>query len=148
MNTMLKPISLLTSAACLLSVATCFANGAPPAIALPVPAQEGVQVVAHASPATAPVACCTPDVVYRHAHLFRRCNYGQTAKTTLIVEDKCSSSCYAIPVCIPVCCLDEACVGERCGLLGRRVIVYTWKCGYKLEIIMRLRGDVLVVYHD
>ncbi|MAR10372.1 MAG: hypothetical protein CL681_10410 [Blastopirellula sp.] len=144
---MFTPLRLLTSIVCILAVAPCFADGVPEAIALPVPAEEGVKVVSRVSVVKAPAACCTPEVVYRQAHLLCRRICVERASTTLIVKDECTSCCYAIPVCVPVCCLEGGCVTERCGLLGRRVIVYTWDCGFKLEIVMRARGDVLVVYH-
>ena len=51
---------------------------------------------------------------------------------------------YAVPVCVPACCQAPPTVCPRRGLLGRGVVTHTWPCGFEVEVVFRLRGDVLV----
>lgn len=66
--------------------------------------------------------------------------------TVLIVQNPADGCFYEIPVCLPGCCVGEPLVAGKRGLLGRGVVEYCWPCGFEVEVIFRLRGDVKVEY--
>jgi hypothetical protein len=73
--------------------------------------------------------CCSKPCVRYRQRLFRRHGCGDCgpAVTTLLrVIDPCRCCAVEVPVCLPACCQDAPSVCSRRGLLGRRVVDYTW----------------------
>jgi hypothetical protein len=105
---------------------------------------------AEAAAADAIDAChiFTPLVHYRSSWFCPPCCVAyEPVEVTLLVKDPASCDCYAeIPVCIPSCCVDEATICNRAGILGRRWVDYEWQCGFKISVLFRARGDVVVHY--
>jgi len=67
-------------------------------------------------------------------------------KIVLVVKDPCYCDCsLEVPICLPSCCKGEPCVTSRCGVLCRGVVTYKWCCGFRVKVIFRNCGDVLVV---
>lgn len=95
-----------------------------------------------------PGHCCPKyRIGYRsHRGLFCKVKCGPTAKTVLMVPDPyCCECAVDIPVCIPACCaLEQPSISRRTGVLGRHYATYCWSCGYKVEVVFRCRGDVMV----
>jgi len=108
----------------------------------PVPVTDMV-----AEPAAA--ACCPqPCILYRHHGRCRKvcCTCAPPVQTVLLVKDprRCDCCPIEIPVCIPVCCTGAACVTSQRGLFGRPVVTYGFSSGFRIRIVLRLRGDVVV----
>ncbi|MEM9185826.1 MAG: hypothetical protein AAGB00_04945 [Planctomycetota bacterium] len=122
---------------------------APPAPTV-VPAPVGVYSPAvHAAPA---VECCPIEVLREHATLSAkhayRC-YGGPMTQVLCVDNPadCCQKFFAVPVCVPKCCVDEpTCVTSTVGLLGRGIVVYKWACGFEAVVTFRVHGGVLITY--
>lgn len=109
---------------------------APPAAAVPVYASGCCDACK---------PCCDPCITYRcrRNRCFKCCSY-ETTSATLRVKD-CCRCCYVdVPVCIPCCCEGKPCVSTRCGLFGRTITEYSWDCGYRIEVTLTKRGDVIV----
>ena len=113
---------------------------------LPVQAEagEGSEPAAAVAPAA---DCCKTCVSYvAHRPCRKVCCCCTPAKETVLkVKDPCCCCrVVEVPICLPGCCEGCPCVHSRCGLLGRGVVTYTWCCGYKVRIIFRRCGDVVV----
>lgn len=107
-----------------------------------VPGEPGKEIPLAGSP-------CGPCVQYRHHGrpiCCCDCNAPAEIKTVLIVKDPQDCCCVAVPVCLPGCCTDEPCVTGRCGVLGRGVVHYDYRCGVRVTITIRARGDIVVTY--
>jgi hypothetical protein len=93
-------------------------------------------------------ACCPePSITYRQRGRCRKvcCGCDPPVKTTLKVADPCCcKTCYDIPICLPACCKGEPCVKDRCGALCKGVVVYKWCCGYKVKVVIKKCGDIVV----
>ncbi|MDG2408259.1 MAG: hypothetical protein P8M53_04535 [Pirellulales bacterium] len=93
-------------------------------------------------------ACCpAPCITYRQRGRCRKvcCGCDPPVKTTLKVADPCCcKTCYDIPICLPACCKGEPCVTDRCGALCKGVVVYKWCCGYKVKVVIKKCGDIVV----
>ncbi len=89
-----------------------------------------------------------PVVHYRvRGHCPPCCESAPPIETTMLVKDPASCDCYAeIPVCLPCCCVGEASICNRDGILGRSWVDYEWDCGFKISVLFRARGDVVVHY--
>jgi hypothetical protein len=64
----------------------------------------------------------------------------------LQVKDPCCCCCYDVPVCLPTCLCGAPCVNTRCGIFGRTIVEYSWNNGYRVEVTLTKRGDVIVTY--
>jgi len=68
-------------------------------------------------------------------------------QVTLLVQDpKCCQRIVEVPICLPPHCTGSPCVTTQCCLLGRRVVTYTWSCGFSVRVIFRLFDGVCVRY--
>jgi hypothetical protein len=122
---------------------------------LPGAAQEGP-----AAPATEVV---TPDcgdcgqcgecrepkycLVYREHHARRKvcCDPCLPAiKTVVRIQDPCTCSPVEVPVCVPGCCTDAPCVTTRDGLFGRSITEFTWRCGFRVRVVMTRSNTIIV----
>jgi hypothetical protein len=66
-------------------------------------------------------------------------------ETVLVVEDPCRRGrCVEVSVTLPSACVDPPRIDCWRGLLGRRGVTYRWCCGMTVDVIFRLRGDILV----
>ena len=61
-----------------------------------------------------------------------------------VADPCCCKTCYDIPICLPACCKGEPCVTDRCGALCKGVVVYKWCCGYKVKVVIKKCGDIVV----
>ena len=93
-------------------------------------------------------SCCpAPCITYRQRGRCRKvcCGCDPPVKTTLKVADPCCcKTCYDIPICLPACCKGEPCIKDRCGVCCKGVIVYKWCCGYKVKVVIKKCGDIVV----
>ena len=131
------------------------------ALAMPVSAQEA-QPAASESPAEAAVVmqpmpavcapaveCCPQPCIRYVAHRPCRktccCCCTPPVETVLHVQDPCCCTrIVEVPVCLPSCCQGDPCTTSRCGLLCRGVTTFQWCCGYKVRVVFRHCGDVVV----
>jgi hypothetical protein len=92
--------------------------------------------------------CCTkPCISYRHHRRCRRhccCDCRPPVSVVLQVVDPCRSCYVEVPVCLPACCGDTPTVCSRRGLFGRRIVDYSWCCGYHIKVVFRRCGDLIV----
>lgn len=117
----------------------------------PIPAPQAEVVTAMPTIVAEPIDAChvyKPIVHYRvKGHCPPCCAAKAPVETTLLVKDPAACDCYAeIPVCLPCCCVGEVRVCNRDGILGRRRVDYEWDCGFKISVLFRARGDVVVNY--
>jgi hypothetical protein len=99
--------------------------------------------------ACAPAVDCCPQRCIRYVkHRRLRCVCCGCCKppveTVLRVQDPCDCTVVEVPVCLPPCCEDAPCVRSRCGLLCRGVVTYDWCCGFKVRVVFRHCGDIVV----
>ena len=131
------------------------------ALALPVAAQAA-EPVASDSPSDARVApqpvpevcapavdCCPqPSIRYVAHRRCRRtccCRGRPPVETVLRVQDpRCCSRVVEVPLCLPGCCEGAPCVTSRRGLLCRGVSTYTWCRGFKVRVVFRHGGEIVV----
>jgi hypothetical protein len=73
------------------------------------------------------------------------CTCDPPVPTVLLVKNPCTGCDVEVSVCMPACCTGEPVVCNGTGLLGRNVVTYEWCCGYRVKVVFRLCGDVLVV---
>lgn len=105
-------------------------------------AQESLPAPPTVQPRHFPKYC----ISYRnHPLLGPRTGSCGTMKIALAVPDPaCCKYVVEVPVCIPCCCTDVPKVHSRCGVLGRRIVVYDWCCGYKVRVVFNRCNDVVV----
>ncbi|MFI4875154.1 MAG: hypothetical protein ACIALR_07445 [Blastopirellula sp. JB062] len=126
-----------------------------PAILMAFVASFGAVDDAHAKSAEPsccapePVACCeVPCIKYRdHRKLFARRNCGTCAppvKMVLLVEKPCTDCAFEVPVCVPACCEGVPTVCSRSGILGRQIVEYEWCCGFRIRMVFKRHGDLVV----
>lgn len=87
---------------------------------------------------------------HHHRGVLRRVkSCDPPVETVLAVPDpECESCLVQIPVCIPACCAaEQPKVSYKKGVLGRCHATFVWCCGYKVDVMFRCRGDVLVTTH-
>ena len=82
---------------------------------------------------------------YKHHHTIRRtcCGCCPPQKILLDVLDPCCKP-VAIPVPVPGCCQGDPHVSTGRDILGRFSYTYRWRSGYKVDVVFRPRGDVVV----
>ncbi len=116
-----------------------------PAEVVPASSPEAVPPAASA---TDPINLFHPKIHYRvRGHGKPCCLAESPVQITLLVRDPASCDCYVeVPVCIPCCCVGEAQVCDRPGILGRRWVDHDFACGFQISVLFRARGDVVVVY--
>jgi len=101
---------------------------------------------------SAPVCCCPPTrhIAYWDHRICRRkcCSCVPPVQMVLVVTDPCCPCKCAIevPVCVPGCCLGSPVIAARHDLLGRGLVTCTWPSGFKVRIVFRHTGDLLVHY--
>ena len=103
------------------------------------------------------VICCNkPLITYQgdRPRFWKRFDPCQSpVSTVLLVQDPrgccdCREKCsIEVPVCIPACCLAQPPrVASRCGILDRGFVTHDYCCGFRITILFRHRGDVVVRY--
>lgn len=103
------------------------------------PAQKGVGT-----------ACCCPAygcIRYHNHPLFRKrcCRCCPPIQTVLMVQDPRYCCCATpVPVCISACCKGAPQVSSRKGVLGCGYVTYRWCCGFKIKVVFRAKGDIVV----
>ena len=93
--------------------------------------------------------CYDPCITYKARHQRHSvcCNCGcqPQTKVTLTVADPATCDCSVeVPICIPACCEGDPCVTSRCGALGRRIVWYEWKCGFKARVVFNKHNEITV----
>lgn len=116
-----------------------------PPVAAPAPSPAAV----YSAPA---VACCPISVVKERTTLSAkrliRCSGPLTNRTVCVANPAgCCGKQYAVPLCVPGCCVGEprAC-HARAGLLGRGYVELAWDCGYVARLTFLKRGGVIISY--
>jgi hypothetical protein len=139
----ISAVTLLAGVAMLL-VGTS-AQAAAPAAKPPFELASFARSAAVVTAAPGSHCCYNPCIDYRHRGK-RFC--GPTAQTVLLVKDPTTCCCVEIPVCLPVCCLDDcAKVSSRCGLFGRGIVRHDYCCGVSVVVTFKKNGDIVVTYH-
>jgi len=107
------------------------------------------EYLADPRPSAAVESCCPPRCIsYRYHHGKKACcGCEPPVQTVLSVKEPCCCCPVEVPVCLPACCMGCPKVHSRCGHLGRSVVTYKWCCGYKVRIVFRRCGDVVVHYY-
>lgn len=97
---------------------------------------------------------CPPCVKYVHHRTIlktcRGCSSCCLPPITAILpvqDPNCCTRCLNIPVCLPACCCDVPKCSASRGLLGRGRVTYTWCCGYRVVVVFRKNGEVIVHSH-
>ncbi len=100
--------------------------------------------VAHpaaAEPATAYKKYCT---VYKNHPHYRTCRLSCTTQQVMMeVKDPCGCP-VLVSICLPSCCEDAPVVCTGRDILHRFSYTYEWRSGYKVDIVFRRRGDIVV----
>ncbi|TWT88306.1 hypothetical protein Mal64_17850 [Pseudobythopirellula maris] len=126
---------------------------APPAAVETMPPPVPTPAYAAGAPMAAPAIECCPIRVadyrtHRSAKRLYRCQ--ESVDLTLCVDNPadCCRQYFAVPVCVPCCCVGEPRVCDtRVGLLGRGYVTYAWDCGFTATVAFRpLHQDVIVSY--
>jgi hypothetical protein len=66
---------------------------------------------------------------------------------TICVKDPVTCCVYQVEVCVPAECACEAPCLESCrpGILGRKVLTYSWPCcGHCVEVVITKHGKTIV----
>jgi hypothetical protein len=111
-------------------------------------AKATVRTVADEAAADESACDAKPCIIYRQRRCCRKvcCGCDPPQKTSLKVADPCCcKSSYDIPICLPACCKGDPCVTSRCGICCKGVVVYKWCCGYKVKIVIKKCGDIVVI---
>jgi hypothetical protein len=92
--------------------------------------------------------CCDQrKITYRKHHLRRRVCCDPCLppiNMVLQVTDRCTCCPIDVPVCVPGCCADLPKVCPRKGLFGRSITEFEWCCGYRIKVVMKHNGDLIV----
>ena len=95
----------------------------------------------------APPCCDQRKITYRKHHRLRRVCCDPCLpplNMVLQVPDPCTGCPIDVPVCVPACCADLPKVCPRKGLLGRRITEFEWCCGYRIKVVVKHNGDLIV----
>jgi len=91
-------------------------------------------------------SCGYGSIKYKYGKRVRKNGSGPPLTIELTVQDPCYCDCAVrIPVCMPACCTDVPSVTSRGGAAGKGVVKYRWSCGYRVIIVFRRSGDILVI---
>ena len=97
------------------------------------------------------VCCAKPCIKYKYHRRCRKvcCTAEPPIKMVLLVKNPadCEGCHVEIPVCIPGCCTDVPCVRDRCGIFHRGIVTYDYASGFRIKVIFRARGDIVVRYY-
>ena len=91
--------------------------------------------------------CDQRKITYRKHHLMRRvcCDPCLPPMNVVLqVMDPCTGCPIDVPVCVPGCCTGLPKVCGRKGLFGRPITEFDWCCGYRVKVVMKLNGDLIV----
>ena len=91
-----------------------------------------------------PVCCPTPCVTYVHCGPKLCCGCEPGKPITMTVKDPCTGCETEIQVCLPACCEGEPTMCCGTGLFCRDVINYEWCCGFRVKVIFKHCGDLIV----
>ena len=121
-----------------------------PAEARIVAKREGIELAslktATLGDCCAPKAACCPEpcIVYRHCGPKLCCGCEPPKEITLKVKNPCTGCEVDVPICLPACCQGEPTVCCGTGLFCRDTIDYEWCCGFRVKVVFRHCGDLLV----
>jgi hypothetical protein len=90
-------------------------------------------------------ACCpTPCIKYHHCGPKLCCGCEPPKEVVLKVKNPCTGCEVDVPICMPACCEGEpeVCYGK--GLFCRDTVEYEWCCGFRVKVVFRHCGDLLV----
>ena len=91
------------------------------------------------------VPCCpTPCVTYRHCGPKLCCGCEPGKEVTFKVKNPCTGCETDITVCMPACCKGEPEICCGTGPFHRDVVSYEWCCGYRVKVVFKKCGDLLV----
>jgi hypothetical protein len=91
-----------------------------------------------------PTCCPEPCIVYRHCGPKLCCGCDPPKEITLKVKNPCTGCEVDVPVCLPACCEGEPTVCCGTGLFCRDVVDFEWCCGFRVKVVFRHCGDLLV----
>jgi len=93
-------------------------------------------------------SCYQPCIYYKHVGLRKVCCSCEPPIKVVVkaCDPGCCGCAVEVPMCIPACCTDAPCVTSRCGLFGRGIVNYQWKCGFRAQVVFTRHGDVHVKY--
>ncbi|GEM_PF-5409624 len=99
------------------------------------------------SPYVPGVACCEPPKIryWNHPLLATDvcpCDCNQTVETHVQVPCQCCP--VTVKVCVPVCCAGAPALDIQRDLLGRKTYDFCWPCGYRIKIVDRHTGTLVV----
>ena len=88
-----------------------------------------------------------PTIAYRERGRCRKmcCDCEPPIETALSVEQpRCCDSFVEVPICLPGCCKSAPSVECRKGLFCNGVVTYRWNCGFKVIVVFKKSGDIIV----
>lgn len=98
------------------------------------------------------IECCPIEVVDVRTKLsarrFLRCA-GAPIDLTACVDNPadCCPKLYAVPLCVPCCCVGTPTpCNARTGLLGRGSVDLVWDCGLVAKVTFLKHGGVIITY--
>ncbi len=94
----------------------------------------------------APKVDCCPEPCIRYHHCGPKlcCGCDPPTEITLKVKNPCTGCEVDVPICLPACCKGEPTVCCGTGLFCRDVVDYEWCCGFRVKVVFRHCGDLLV----
>ncbi len=92
-------------------------------------------------------ACCVQPRIYYWNHPLLAtdtcpCDCGETVETHIPVPCQCCP--VTVKVCVPRCCQGAPHCEAGRDLLGRKTYDYCWPCGYRIKIVDRHTGALVV----
>ncbi len=95
--------------------------------------------------------CCTPPKIryWNHpllGHDVCPCDCDETIETYIPVPSQCCP--VAVKVCVPVCCVGAPQCDAGHDLLGRKTYEFCWPCGYRIKVVDRHTGTLVVHTFD
>ncbi len=92
--------------------------------------------------------CCDQrKITYRKHRLLKRVCCDPclpSVNMVLQVMDPCTGCPVDVPVCVPGCCASLPAICPRKGLFGCPITDFNWCCGYRIRIVMKRNGDLIV----
>ena len=82
--------------------------------------------------------------VKHHRTLRKTCCGSCVARTVILDVQGPNHRAVAFPVPIPGCCAGDPVVAKDRDILGRFSYTYRWPSDYKIDVVFRVRGDIVV----
>lgn len=110
------------------------------------PYSSGAPHPHHAHAPAAPACCEPPKIRYWNHPLLAAavcpCDCTETIETYLSVPCQCCP--VMVKVCVPACCVAAPQCETGRDLLGRKTYEYCWPCGYRVKVVDRHTGTLVV----